>query len=269
MRRFVAASAAATLVAAGALLGAGTASAAGTGTVYVVHGIPDLPVDVYVDGALAIDDFEPLSYAGPLELPAGPHEVALTPADATSVDEAVLTGAAEVPDGGNVTLAANLSESGEPALTALVNDVSAIKSGESRVVVRHLAAAPGVDVRADGATVLTGVTNPNQGTLNVPAGSYSIDAVVSGTETVVIGPADVTLAEGTATFVQAVGDAEAGSLSLVVFVITGLGSAPSGVPAGSGPADSPMSMILLITLLAVGSAAVVVGGRRLMVERTR
>ena len=49
---------------------------------YVVHGIPKTPVDVYVDGARALDDFQPGTSKGPVALPAGPHKVAIFPADA-------------------------------------------------------------------------------------------------------------------------------------------------------------------------------------------
>ncbi len=48
-----------------ALTLAPAAQAQETGTVYVVHGIPNTPVDVYVDGQRAIDDFEPGDQPGP------------------------------------------------------------------------------------------------------------------------------------------------------------------------------------------------------------
>ncbi len=59
------------LVASATLLAvAPAASAADTGTVYVVHGIPGVPVDVYV-GERAIDDFERGTVTVPVDLPAG------------------------------------------------------------------------------------------------------------------------------------------------------------------------------------------------------
>ena len=48
-----------------ALVAAPAAVAQETATVYVVHGVPDTPVDVYVDGKRAIDDFEPGTSQGP------------------------------------------------------------------------------------------------------------------------------------------------------------------------------------------------------------
>ncbi|MTD15199.1 DUF4397 domain-containing protein [Nakamurella sp. YIM 132087] len=267
MRRLAAALTTATLVAAAGMLGATTASAAGTGAVYVVHGIPDTPVDVYVDGTLAIDDFDPLTVQGPIDLPAGDHEIALTAADAADASSPVLSGTATIPDGGNVSLVAHLSAAGEPALTPFVNDVAAVPAGQARLVVRHTAAAPAVDIRAGGEVVLADVTNPNEGALEVPAGTISADVVLAGTDTVAIGPADLTLAEGTATFVHAVGSADAGDLGLVSFTISGLGSAPSGVPAGSGPMESALPTVLLVLALTTGAGLIVVSGRRLVRSR--
>src|SRR6478736_5735703 len=215
MRRLIAATAAGSLAVAAALFGALPASAADPAEVYVVHGIPGLPVDVYVNGALTLDDFQPETVAGPLDLPAGSYAIAT------------------------------------------------ISAGETRIVVRHDAAAPAVDVRAGGTVVLAGVTNPQEGVLNIPAGTVSADVVLAGTTTVAIGPASLNLAEGSATFVHAVGSAEDGTLALVSFTIAGLHSAPGGVPAGTGPADSSLPGIALIVLLTAGLSVAAVGGRRL------
>ena len=68
------------LAGAGALVLAGVA----TGPAYaadgvklsVLHAVPGLTVDVYVDGKLTLDDFKPGTLAGPLDLKAGTYEVA-------------------------------------------------------------------------------------------------------------------------------------------------------------------------------------------------
>ena len=65
----------------------------------------------------------------------------------------------KVPGGANVTVVAHLTESGKPTLTPYANDVSALPVGKARVIVRHDAAAPEVDVRAGGEPV-TQVTAP-------------------------------------------------------------------------------------------------------------
>src|SRR5829696_6938433 len=202
---------------------AAPASAQETGTVYVVHGIPATPVDVYVDGNRAIDDFAPATKAGPLDLPAGPHQVQLFPADAADGSGTpVLQASAEVPAGGNVSIVAHLNEGGQPTITPFVNDVSAVPAGQARVVVRHTAAAPAVDVRAGGTPVITGLTNPDEQSLTVPAATVNADVVLAGTTTVAIGPADLQLAEGSATFVHAIGSLQDKTLGLVVVTVDGL-----------------------------------------------
>ena len=268
MRRLIAAAAAGSLAVAAALFGALPASAADTGTVYVVHGIPKLPVDVYVNGTKTLDNFEPGTVAGPLDLPAGKYDVAITAADATDASKPLLEASATVEAGKSYTLVAHLDEAGKPTVTPYVNDTSVISAGNTRLVVRHDAAAPAVDVRAGGTVVLAGVTNPKEGVLNIPAGTVDADVVLAGTKTVVIGPATLDLAEGSATFVHAIGSAKDGTLTLVSFTITGLHSAPGGVPAGTGPANNPAATVALVVLLTLGMTAAVVGGRRLYLDRS-
>lgn len=62
----------------------------------------------------------------------------------------------------------------------------------------------------------------------------SADVVLAGTSTVVLGPAKLDLKEGTSTIVYAVGSATDKTLGLVTQTISGLHSAPGGVPAGTG-----------------------------------
>lgn len=222
-----------------ALAAAPAALAQDTGTVYVVHGIPDTPVDVYVDGERALDDFAPGTSAGPVDLPAGTREVAIFPADAADGSGAPLLSASpDLPAGANVTLVAHLTEGGEPTVTPFVNDVSAVPAGQARLAVRHTAAAPAVDVLAGGEPVVSGLANPDEAALEVPAGPVSAAVAAAGSTEPVIGPADLDLAEGTATFVHAIGSLEAGNLDLVVVRVDGLHSAPSGVPSGA-PSGGP------------------------------
>ena len=268
MRRFIAATAAGSLAVAATLFGALPASAADTAEVYVVHGIPSLPVDVYVNGALTLNDFQPETVAGPLDLPAGSYSIAVTAADAADASAPLLTATADITGGNSYSLVAHLTADGTPTITPYANDISTISAGQTRLVVRHDAAAPAVDVRAGGAVVLPGVTNPQEGVLNIPAATVSADVVLAGTSTVAIGPASLDLPEGSATFVHAVGSAKDGTLALVSFVIPGLASAPGGVPAGTGPADSALPMVALVVMLTLGMAAVVVGGRRLYLNRS-
>jgi hypothetical protein len=188
-------------------------------SVTVVHGIPGVTVDVYVDGANAIPNFAPNTVTDPIPLPSGPHKVEIylagegPQAVATPVLEADLV----LPPGGNVTAVAHLEEGGGLTISAFLNDTTKPISGQARLVVRHLADAPAVDIIANGSLALfENVTNPNEGQIDVPAGTYGVTINAAGTDTVAFDAGDVTLPEGTSTIVYAVGDLAGGTFGLLV-----------------------------------------------------
>ena len=106
-----------------------TPAFAATSQVSVVHGIPGTPVDVYVNGEKTLDNFQPGKVAGPLSLPEGDYDLALTkPGEA--LDKAILkVDNAAVPGGANISLVAHLTEAGEPSITPFANDVSKLDAG--------------------------------------------------------------------------------------------------------------------------------------------
>jgi hypothetical protein len=258
------------LVAGFAVLGTGgQAAAADNASVSVVHGIPKTPVNVFVNGKLTLRNFQPGTVAGPLSLPAGSYEVKVFPASNTAgTGSPVISASADVPAGANVSLVAHLDTAGKPAITPFVNDVSRLAAGQARLVVRHTAAAPAVDVRAGGSPVIRNLTNPQQRELTLPAGSVRADVVLAGTSTVVIGPATLDLDEGSASIVYAVGSADQKTLGLVVQTISGLHSAPGGVPAGSGGlADDGGVPTWLPVTVGVGLLVAAAGAARLASTR--
>ena len=215
------------------------ASAATTATVYVVHGIPKTPVDVYVDGARALDDFQPGTSQGRITRPraAQGHDLPRRHRRRRRCTAAVR---GRGPAGGRQRRrwSRTSSADGKPTVTPFKNDVAQVRAGQARLVVRHTAAAPAVDVLAGGKPVIQNLTNPNEKDLTVPAGSVSAAVAAAGTTDPVIGPADVDLKEGSATFVQAIGSLQDKSLGLVAFTVSGLHSSPSGVPSGA-PSGAP------------------------------
>src|SRR5688572_20058020 len=103
-----------------AFAGAAPANAAPTDAAMlsVLHGVPGLTVDVYVNDELTLDDFEPGDLAGPLELPAGTYTVAITASDATDASSPAI-GPIDLPLEGGVdyTAVAHLNEAGDPTAT--------------------------------------------------------------------------------------------------------------------------------------------------------
>ena len=244
-----------------------TPALAATSKVSVVHGIPGQPVDVYVNGEKTLDNFQPGKVAGPLTLPEGDYDIALTkPGEA--IGSAILKADnAAVPGGANITLVAHLKADGQPAVTPFVNDVSKLDAGQARLIVRHTAAAPAVDVRAGGKPVFEDLTNPKEAKADLPAGTVSADVVLAGTDTVALGPTDLNLKEGTATIVYAIGSAEDDSLDIVAQTINGLHSAPGGVPSGSGGLATTGLTTGWYVMAALGMMLLLAGAVRFAVVR--
>lgn len=246
----------------------------GDGTVTVIHGVPDTTVDVYVNGDATLEGFEPGTVTDPLELPAGSYDVEIYPAGADpDSEDAVISGSADLESGANVSLVAHLDADGAPTLGVFANDTSTLDAGDARITVRHTAAAPAVDILADGDAVFTGVENGQEGTADLPAGSIEAAVALAGETDPVIGPADVDLAEGVNTIVYAIGSAEDDNLELVVQTITGLHDAPDGVESGLGglKAAEQQREAQLMWTIALGATALVgagFGARRLARARS-
>lgn len=191
----------------------------------VAHLSPDAgAVDIYVEGEVAVADLEYPTVTDFLTLPAGTYTIAVAPAG-TSLEDAVI-GPAEfdLPADAFITVAAvGTVADGTLAPAVTVNDFSPVAAGNARVTVFHaIADAPAVDVLADGTAIITNLAFPgmmgdNDGefTVDVPAGTYDLAVVASGTtEPVVIDLSGTTLEEGTTYFVAAIGSLADPSVSV-------------------------------------------------------
>lgn len=251
-------------------LGASPAGAATTtASLSVLHGVPGLTVDVWVNGERTLDDFAPGDLAGPLDLAPGTYTVAITAADATDASSPAigpvdLTLAA----GTSYTAVAHLDAAGTPTATLFTNDTSATAAGQGRLTVRHTAAAPAVDVLAGGSAVISGLENPDEKSLVLPAGTVSAAVAAAGTTEPVLGPADVTVADGVTTIVYAWGSLEAGNLALAVQTVQAAQSAPAGVPSGElgladdGGATGTVLGWSVAALVAIGASLALAARRR-------
>lgn len=251
------------------LLPSTTASAADTAMVSILHAVPGATVDVYANGKALLTDFKPGTLTDPQKLPAGSYDLKVVAAgDGADGDAVAEVENAEVPAGANVTVVAHLDADGDPKLTAYANDVSDIAAGEARLIVRHTAAAPAVDVRADGDVAFSDLENPDEVSAELPAGTISADVTLAGEDDSVIGPADVDLGEGTTTIVYAWGSAEDDNLDLAVQTIDGMGGNPEGVPGGTG-GQATMTSPATLGLLGLGLAGLVLASSRLAGRSTR
>ena len=266
----------AVLAAAFALLATGGPAPAGAqaeqARIHLIHGIPDTPVDVVAGGEVVFSDFN-FQDTQDLSALAGQTltglQVRLAGTDTVAID----AGDVALPASGNVSIIANLDEAGNPALNVFTNDTSAIPAGQGRLVVRHTAAAPAVDVLANGSVAFAGLANPNENQADLPAGSISASVVPTGaTEPVVIGPADLPVTEGSTLVVYAVGSLDAGTLTTITETIGGSESAPSAVATGNSPvADAgatPVAAWAVAGLAGLaGLSVATLAGRRALAAR--
>jgi hypothetical protein len=196
---------------------AAPATAGGTATVNVVHGIPGVPVKVCVDGSVVDAEFKYGSKIVGAELPAGNHKVKLVGTDAGCGAAAILAARYDLKAGSNVTIVAALNGSGAPRLKVFSNNVKPVDPDMARLSVRHTAHAPAVNVWANGAPLIDGndFTFGKSATVTVPADDYKVKVTLPGETAPVIGPAVLTLDEGRAYQVYAVGNADTWRLVVV------------------------------------------------------
>jgi len=246
-----------------ALAAPASAQAAGA-EVRVLHGIPGVPVDVYVNGERALDDFAPGTTTDNLALAAGSYEVAVFGADAADDSGTPVIGPVtlQVPATGNVSVIAHLTADGQPTITPFVNDTSAAPAGQGRVVVRHTAAAPTVDVLVGGTAALVGITNPGEKSAELPVGTISATVAATGTTAPVIGPADVPVVAMQSTIVYAIGSLTDDTLGVLVQTVrlSGSGEMPAGVPAGTGGLIDERGVPTAVMLMTGLGVAIAAGG---------
>lgn len=237
-------------------------------TIMLAHGIPDTDVDVVVDGSVVIGGFS-FGDMEDLSAFAGQTLAGLTVNLAGTDTVALDLGDFAVPAAGNFTVVAHLDADGNPTASVFENDTSTIAAGEGRLVVRHTAAAPAVDILANGTAAFTNVSNGEDGQADLAAGTVSAEVVPTGVTTpVVIGPADLPVTEGASLIVYAVGSLDDDNLSVLTQSITGLGSTPNLINTGNSPVENGGTSTLAIA--SIGVLAVLglgLGTRRLATVR--
>jgi Domain of unknown function (DUF4397) len=247
------------------------AAASPPASLSVLHAVPATPVDVYVNHKLTLNDFQPGTLAGPLQLPAGTYSVAITAPNASN-DKSPVIGPVDLKLAGGVsyTAAAHLDVNGKPTATLFTNDTSKLPAGQGRLIVRHIAAAPAVDIRAGGKAVVKGLTNPKQAALTVPAGVVSASVTAAGKTAALLGPKDITVAEGADTIVYAWGSASKGTLSLAMQTVRGMAGNPGFIDTGNaGLAAEPDPAVLGWTIAGVLALLAAAGASTVRVVRAR
>jgi len=152
----------------------------GTAQVQIVHNSPYPVVDVYVDGALALEDVPYRASTGLVDLPVN-TEVGIAPADG----DVIATFPFELAENGTYVVVASgiVGDDAHPfnllastlATAAVDNDHFALK------VMHGVTDAPAVDIYADGNLLVENLAYGEfQGYLQVPVGDYTLDITGHG-----------------------------------------------------------------------------------------
>lgn len=227
--------------------------------VRVAHLSSDAPnVDVYVnDEPVAALTNVPYGTVSPyLPLPAGTQNVKVYAAGDTS--SPVIESDVELAGGQAYTVGAvGLVSDGSLAARVYEDDVSAPSEGNAKLRVIHASPDAGpVDVApAGGDPLVTNLEFPNASPYaGVPAGTYDINVLAAGTDTVAISAPGTAVQPATVYTAFAIGTAAAGNLSVLLTVDSANGMATMPDTGGTSPL-----VLAGAALLALGAAGGLVG----------
>ena len=231
------------------------------GSVRVVHGLRGLVADIYLDGTLVLPTFQPERSTDPLAIPAGEHLVEIRAAGAAATEQPLLTQTVTVPAGFQGSLVAHLDSTGNPTLTAFADDLTAVPAGESRVVVRHAAAADDVAVLLNEQPAFPDVAPKAEATDVVGAGAYQVSVTPVAGGAPLAAPQSVQYADGTANHMYLIGSQADGTLGWAAVQIGNLQTAPVMIQTGDGSTESTggsgitLALVVAAGVLATGGVA--------------
>jgi hypothetical protein len=212
---------------------------------------------------LVLPTFQPERSTDPLAIPAGDHLIEIRAAGAAITEAALLTQTVTVPAGFQGSLVAHLDQTGAPALSVFPDDLTPVPAGTSRLVVRHAAAAEGVDVLLNAEPALSDVAPAKEATAVVPSGAYEIAVTGLAGGAPLAPPENVEYPDGTANFMYLIGSQANNTLGWAAVKIGNLETVPTRIQTGDGstgqsPADNH-GIVVLLAALAVVAGSVVAG----------
>lgn len=218
-----------------ALAAPAAAEATGTATITVVHAVPGedgFPADLYLNGELVIGSIVFDAISEPIEVDAGPVDVALFEAGANPAStQPVLAQQVTLEADSSYTMVAQLID-GTPAAALYLNDIEPVDTGLARVTIRHTGSGGPLSVALGAENVVADLMSPNEVTVEVPAGVLPLSvAAADGMELI---EQDVDFRAGSLLVLYAVGGTEGAQFGLLTQQVTIPQVAPTGVPTGTG-----------------------------------
>lgn len=190
-------------------------------SISVFHAIPEGygvdVVDVYADGGRIMNNLKSGELKS-MRVRPGTYDIEIyVNGERPKVDEPVLEiDRVTFLSGTCSTVTANLDEVGTPTTNVFANCVARNPVGEGRITVRHIAAAPAVDILAGGNVIFGNLTNGAAATKRLPASTYAVTVNLANSDDRVLGPANLNVTRPFNTIVYAWGSAAEGTLALKV-----------------------------------------------------
>jgi hypothetical protein len=235
------------------------AFAQGNAKVRVIHASPDAPaVDVWVDGNKALTNVSFFTASDYLDIPAGPHDIKVTPSG--DANTAVIDAKGVAVEAGKAYTIATVGNLAEIKPAVLADNLAAPAMGKAHVRVVHASPdAPAVDIKVKGGpTLISNLAFPkDSGYSPVDAGTYDLVVAPAGSETVALDLAGTKLEAGKIYDIFAVGLLN-GEPKLRVEVTT-------PPPLAAAPAQAPQQLPTtggetISAILFAFAAALLLGG---------
>jgi len=181
----------------------------------IIQGLPKTSVDVYVNGTEIVQDFRFKGVVGPLPLLPGSYHLAIRLHGSKPGSKPLLSETGYLVAVENVTIVVDLTPADVPALTNFTNPDPTLAKGRGELIVRNVAADPGLNVYAFGLRIFRHLTGPSGGRIRLPAEWVKLRMTLVGSPTTVIGPVWSHVRSQAVTIVYAVGSAATDTLSSV------------------------------------------------------
>jgi hypothetical protein len=204
-----------------------------------VHGLRGVVADVYFDGKLLLQTFRPERSTSLLSVPAGIHQVDVRLAAKPATSPPALSAKIKVTGGQNESAVVHLGADGKPELTVYPDQSGAIPIGQARVIVRHDAAAPPIDVHVDANRVATALANPAQAATQVTAGTYRVSVTKTGTPQELAPAQAVPFAPGSSTDMYLIGNESKSTLAWIAVQTVAAGRPLAQVQTGDSGLVAP------------------------------
>jgi hypothetical protein len=221
--------------------------------VRVVHGIPGVgPVDVYVDGAIALIGIVSGETSGVLRFPGGERELALVPTGAT-IDAALAAGAINLREGSGY-YAALLGTSDSASVGLFAIDERTLDPGRARFrVISGASDAPPFFPVFTGGDALSEPLEFGDASeyATLDAGTYDLDMIDAESSASLLALPATAFADGTTTDVIVIGQVADGTLTALIEVVqvevaTEVGQLARIVPGTCADASAPIADLGLV-----------------------